>query len=131
MSRKKDDRSFQDYQIGHGAAVRVFYTDEHKPAMLHDDDTALISFGVDKFDGAKRAILMGGNQYAPVPSKVAEIPGRSRDLTPEQRNEAMARIGAVASDASRPRPVTSADLFAAAGVDVNILGTLERAAEEG
>ena len=133
MARTKtptDDRPHQDYEIGNGATVRIlFNANGTKPFMFQDDDSVVVSFDRDKFDDAKRAIVMGGDAHAPVTRSVTQISTRSRDLSPAEKAAALARIGEVSAEPSGPRPITSADVFAAAGVNPDILGAIERAAE--
>src|SRR5687767_378959 len=109
MARKAnhtETRPYQDYEIGNGATVRIFYDPNGtKPSMLHDDDSALVSFDRDKFDAAKRAILMGGDALGPPAQRsAAQIPSRSRDLSPDARAAMLARIGEAPTEEVKVKP---------------------------
>lgn len=133
-TKQSDDRPYQDYEIGNGATVRIFYdANGARPFMLHDDDVALISFDRGKFDAAKRAILTASDEYAPSssPRNVTQIPTRSRDMSPAAKAAAMARLGEVAEEPAEARPMTSRDAFQAEGAPLALLEAIERAAQEG
>lgn len=125
---KAERRKKQEYDLGENVTVVILYPDGAKPPMLHDDDTCVVSLDREKFDAYASA--RGGNPYsAPRATVVPHPAGRNRDMSPEERAAALERMGVPASE--RPRPLSSADVFAQAGLDQSILQTLERAAEGG
>lgn len=125
MSRER--RKKQEYDLGENVTVVILYPADHKPPMLHDDDAAVVSRDRDKFDAYTRGVRPGyiDAGYRVPPAEL--IPGRSRDMSPAERVAALERIGE--KELEKPRPMSSEDVFRAAGVDTQILSAIARAAE--
>jgi hypothetical protein len=126
-----DGRKPHEYDLGENVTVIILYPDGSKPPMLLHDDTFIVSLDRDKFERCAAGALESATGYvAPVNS--AGRSGPSRVMSAEQRAEALARIGEVpAEEVVKPKPLTSEDLFREAGVNTDILATLQRAAEGG